>query len=456
MTSLSTIILAAGKGTRMKSSLPKVLHKVAGKEMIFHVLEAVKKADSKKNIIIVGHEGEKVVEIVGEGAEFVWQKELLGTGHAVLQAEEAFLETRGAILVLCGDTPLVTENLLKNFFEEHKKSKAQATVLTATLLDATGYGRIVRDKEQRFLKIVEDKDATKEEKDIKEINAGIYLFDKRHLFHALKKLTNDNAQGEYYLTDVLEIMRNEGLKVEAFTAKNAEDILGVNSRVDLAKAEKILRRRKNISLMQEGVTIIDPDTTFIDIDVTIGKDSVIHPFTFIEGKTNIGEKSILGPYSRFVDVEIGEKVSLQFIYAHECKIEDNVSAGPYVHLRPNTVLKEGVKVGNFVEVKNSTIGKKSKLPHLSYIGDCDMGENVNMGCGTITVNYDGNRKHRTKILDNAFVGCNANLVAPVSIGKGAYVAAGSTITKDVTAGALAVAREKQKNINDWVRQHQLD
>jgi bifunctional UDP-N-acetylglucosamine pyrophosphorylase/glucosamine-1-phosphate N-acetyltransferase len=449
MAGLVTVILAAGKGTRMKSALPKVLHRVGGKSMLQHVLDASTAAGSERSIVIVGFGGETVTTAIGAQAEFVEQQEQLGTGHAVMQAGPLLKKETGTVMVLCGDTPLLTGDLLKRLYDEHKAIGAKATVLTAVMPDASGYGRIIRTASGTVAKIVEHKDASPEELKVNEVNSGIYCFEAQALFAALAKVSCDNAQGEYYLPDVLEILREDGEKIWAVAADDYEQTLGINSRVQLAGAEKILRRRKNIELMDQGVTIMDPDTTYVDAQVIVGRDTVIYPFTWLEGATTVGENCEIGPNSRFTDTKIGDRVTAHFSYAHECEIASGVIMGPYVHLRPNTKLAGGVKIGNFVEVKNSTVGEGSKLPHLSYIGDTDIGSGVNMGCGTITVNYDGKNKYRTVIADDAFVGCNSNLVAPVEVGKGAYVAAGSTITKDVPPAALAVARERQRNIEDW-------
>ena len=449
MSNLVTIILAAGKGTRMKSAHPKVLHQVCGKAMVRHVLDAAEAAGSKRNIVVVGFGADEVRAELGSAAEVVVQAEQLGTGHAVLQAEPLLRDVHGTVMVLCGDTPLLTGALVKRLYEEHEKAGAKATVLTAVMPDATGYGRVIRTAAGNVEKIVEHKDATEEERAVQEVNAGIYCFEKEALFFALKNVGCDNAQGEYYLPDVLSILRERGEKIWAVAADDYEETLGVNSRLHLAQAEKILRRRKKMELMENGVTLMDPDSTFVDSDVVIGRDTVIYPFTWLEGKTVVGEGCILGPSSRFTDAKIGNDVTAHFVYAHECEIESGATMGPYVHIRPESHISKNVKIGNFVEVKNSNIGEGSKLPHLQYIGDCDMGVGVNMGCGTITVNYDGKQKFRTKIGDNVFVGCNSNLVAPVDVGDGAYVAAGSTITKDVPPNELAVARARQKNIPDW-------
>ena len=449
MSELVTIILAAGKGTRMKSAHPKVLHRVCGKAMVRHVLDAAEAAGSKRNIIVVGFGADEVRAELGDAAEVVVQAEQLGTGHAVLQTEPLLRDVHGTVMVLCGDTPLLTGALVKRLYEEHEKAGAKATVLTAVMPDATGYGRVIRTAAGNVEKIVEHKDATEEERAVREVNSGIYCFEKEALFSALKNVGCDNAQGEYYLPDVLSILRERGEKIWAVAADDYEETLGVNSRMHLAQAEKILRRRKNLELMENGVTLMDPDSTFVDADVVVGRDTVIYPFTWLEGGTVVGEGCTLGPSSRFTDAKIGDRVTAHFVYAHECEIESGATMGPYVHIRPDSHIARNVKIGNFVEVKNSNIGEGSKLPHLQYIGDCDMGAGVNMGCGTITVNYDGKQKFRTKIGDNAFVGCNSNLVAPVAVGDGAYVAAGSTITKDVPPDDLAVARARQKNIPNW-------
>ena len=449
MADLVTVILAAGKGTRMKSKLPKVLHKAGGKSMVQHVIDAAKAAGAKRNIVVTGFGGDMVRAAIGEQAEFVEQKEQLGTGHAVLQTAELLKDENGTVMVLCGDTPLLTGELLKKLYDEHVAAKAKATVLTAIMPDATGYGRIIRKADGSVEKIVEHKDATEAERQVKEVNSGIYCFAAKDLFVALKQVTNDNAQGEYYLPDVLEILQKQGEKIWAVAADDYEATLGINSRLQLSGAEKILRRRKNEELMAAGVTIMDPATTYIDADVKIGRDTVIYPQTFLEGNTVIGEECEIGPSVRFQNVKAGNGVTGQFIYAHDCEFADGVILGQFTHIRPNTYLAEKVKIGNFVEVKNSNIGKGSKLPHLSYIGDTDMGSGVNMGCGTITVNYDGKTKFRTTIGDDAFVGCNSNLVAPVEVENGAYIGAGSTITKKVPEGTLAIARARQKNIEGW-------
>ena len=445
---LETLILAAGKGTRMKSKLPKVLHKVGGKPMLQHVIDAAKKAGSSREVVVVGAGAELVMENIS-GVEFVLQAEQLGTAHAVLSAKKKFAGSKGTVLILCGDTPLLTSELLKKFTAAHESSNCAATVLTAEMPDATGYGRVIRDTDGSFIKIIEEKDANDFEKKIREVNAGVYCFDTEKLFNALEKVSNDNAQGEYYLPDVLTVLKDAGEKIGAFTAEYSIETLGINSRVQLAAADKALRMRKEQALMEGGVTIIDPATTFIDCDVQIGQDTIIYPNTYIEGKTVIGEDCAIGPDVRFDNMKVGNKVAAQFSYCHDAEILDGVTLGPYVHIRPGTVIGKNVKIGNFVEVKNSNIGEGTKLPHLQYIGDSDVGKDVNIGCGTVTCNYDGKQKFRTTIGDNAFIGCNTNLVAPVTVEEGAYTAAGSTITKNVPKNNLAIARARQTNIDVW-------
>lgn len=444
------LILAAGKGTRMKSKLPKVLHKVGGVPMVEQVLQAVKAAGTKRQIVVVGFGGEAVQEYLGDQAETVVQEQQLGTGHAVLQAEPLLQGAEGTLLVTCGDTPLVTTETFQQLLDCHAQSGAAATVLTAIMPDPFGYGRVIRNDAGQVLKIVEQKDGTPEELAVQEVNAGIYCFDLSLLWDMLHHVTNENAQGEYYLTDIIGMLVAAGKVVSAFAAPDYNETLGVNSRQQLAQAEQVLRQRKLNQLMVDGVSIIDPNNTYVDANVTVGRDTVLYPGTILEGNTTIGEDCQVGPYVRMTNVKMGDHDHLQFTYAHDCEIKNGCEIGPFVHFRPNTVIGNDVKVGNYMEVKNSNIGDGTKLPHLSYIGDSDVGQHVNIGCGTITVNYDGKIKHRTHIGDHAFVGCNSNLVAPVSIGNYTYVAAGSTITKDVPDKALGVGRARQKNIEGWV------
>ncbi len=453
MTELRAVILAAGKGTRMRSKLPKVLHKVGGKAMLQHVLDAADAAGAAEKIVIVGHGAELVESMVGEQGKIVLQAEQLGTGHAVMQTKDALAGFTGTAMILCGDTPLLDGEELKKFYEAHVQSGAAATVLTAFMDNPFGYGRIVRDADGNVQGIVEEKDADAQQKLIKEINTGIYCLECPLMFDVLATLTCDNAQGEYYLTDVLTKLNEVGKKVGGVVTEDSDMVMGINSRRQLAEAESVMRVRILNKLMDEGVTIMDPASTFIEGSVKIGRDTVIYPFTWLEGSTEIGEDCEIGPNVRLTNVEVGNGTHLQFVYGHDCKICDEVTAGPYVHLRPDTVIGNKVKIGNFVEVKNSNVGTGTKLPHLTYIGDSDIGSGVNMGCGCITVNYDGKKKHRTVIEDNAFVGCNTNLVAPVTVKAGCYIGAGSTITKEVPENSLGIARAKQKNIEGWAEKY---
>lgn len=450
MSKVVSLVLAAGKGTRMKSTLPKVLHAVGGKPMVQHVLQAARTAGADQHIVVVGFGADAVQDTLGSQAEFVIQAEQLGTGHAVMQAESLLSGFHNTVLVLCGDTPLLEGDMLAELVKAHQQQQAAATVLTALMPDPSGYGRVIRNDQGQVMKIVEHKDANPDERKVNEINTGIYCFESGPLFQALREINCSNAQGEYYLTDVIAVLVGQGAVVGAVPAADYQQTMGINSRIQLAEAEKILRRRKLNALMENGVTIMDPDSTFVDGDVVIGADSIIYPFTWLEGHTVIGQGCKIGPNTRLTNTQVGNNTILHFVYAHDCSIGSNISVGPYVHLRPNTVLADGVKIGNFVEVKNTIVGENSKIPHLSYIGDTDMGSGVNIGSGTITVNYDGRSKHRTTIEDNAFIGCNTNLVAPVTIGRDAYVAAGSTITKSVPSGALGVARARQSNMEGWI------
>lgn len=451
MNNLVAVILAAGKGTRMRSKFPKVLHKVGGKAMLQHVLDAAEAAGASEKVVIIGHEAELVEAMVAGQGKTALQAEQLGTGHAVMQAKAALEGFTGTALILCGDTPLLEGEELAKFCQAHKESGAAATVLTAIMDNPFGYGRILRDTKGDVVGIVEQKDATEEQKQIKEINTGIYCMECPQMFEVLSTLTNNNAQGEYYLTDVLEKLNVAGQKVGGVITEDSDMVMGINSRKQLSVAEAVMRTRILDKLMDQGVTIMDPASTFIEKNVKIGQDTIIYPYTWLEGNTEIGADCEIGPNSRFTNVKVGNGCKLQFIYAHECEVQNDVTAGPYVHLRPDTVISDKVKIGNFVEVKNSNVGVGTKLPHLTYIGDSDIGSGVNMGCGCITVNYDGKKKYRTVVGDNAFVGCNTNLVAPVTVQANTYIGAGSTITKEVPEDALAIARAKQRNIEGWAK-----
>ncbi|MEN1966463.1 bifunctional UDP-N-acetylglucosamine diphosphorylase/glucosamine-1-phosphate N-acetyltransferase GlmU [Lentibacillus sp. N15] len=445
MTERFCVVLAAGQGTRMKSNLYKVLHPVAGKPMVQHVIHQLKAVNVDEIVTIVGFGADQVMERIGNESKFVTQKEQLGTGHAVLQAKGLLEHKTGTTIVVCGDTPLITSATYRSLCEHHEKTGAKATVLTAKAPDPTGYGRIIRNQAGEVEKIIEHKDANESERAVSEINTGTYCFDNQTLFEALKEVTNDNAQGEYYLPDVMEIIRDRGEKVSAFQTSDYEETLGINDRVALAHAEQVMKKRINERHMRNGVTIIDPANTYIGPDVTIGQDVIIHPGSVIGGVTSIGTNAVIGPHSEVTNCLIGEATIVRHSVAKDSSIGARVQIGPYAHIRPEAQIGNEVKVGNFVEVKKSSLGDKSKVSHLSYIGDATVGSNVNVGCGTITVNYDGKNKHLTTIEDDAFIGCNSNLIAPVTVGKGSYVAAGSTITKNVPEDSLSIARSRQTN-----------
>lgn len=443
MSETYAVVLAAGQGTRMKSQRHKVLHPVCGKPMIFHVLDNLRQAGVERTLVVVGMRADQVREALGEQTEYVYQEEQLGTGHAVMQAIPRLRGFHGTTLIGYGDTPLISAETVRALLTAHAEKQAAATVLTAVLEQPAGYGRIVRDDEGRVLRIVEEKDATAEEKAITEVNSGIYCFRNDVLLRALSHLDNRNAQGEYYLTDCLAIIRGMGLPVEAFPVDNPEEILGVNDRVQLAAVERILRQRIRHMHMKNGVTMLDPETVYIDADVEIGADTILYPGTMLQAGTKIGCGCEIGPNVQIRQSTVGDETRIQQAVVVEAQIGRQVQMGPFVYIRPGTVIADQVKVGDFVEIKNSSIDTGSKVPHLSYIGDADIGAHTNIGCGVITVNYDGVRKHRTVVGDHSFIGCNANLVAPVKVGNNTYVAAGSTITDDVPDGALAIARQHQ-------------
>lgn len=439
------IVLAAGQGTRMKSKLYKVLHPVCGKPMVSHVIDQVSKIGADRIITVVGHGAEQVKHELEGRSEFVLQKERLGTGHAVLQVKELLGGLEGHTLVVCGDTPLLTAETIQAVIDKHIEENAKVTVLTAIHEQPEGYGRVIRNDKGYVEKIVEHKDASPDELMVKEINTGTYCFDNQALFYALEKVTNDNAQGEYYLPDVIEILKREGHRVAAFCTDDRSETLGVNDRVALAEAEKIMRKRINEHHMKNGVTIIDPENTYIEVDIEIGQDTVIYPGTILAGKTKIGEDCMIGPNTEIRNCQIGPRTTVRHSALFESKIGSEVQIGPFAHIRPESDIHDHARVGNFVEIKKSRIGSDTKVSHLSYIGDAAVGRDVNIGCGSITVNYDGESKFKTTIEDGAFIGCNSNLVAPVTIGQGAYVAAGSTITEDVPGEALSIARARQVN-----------
>ena len=450
---LVIVVLAAGEGTRMKSSHPKVTHPICGKPMINYVIDAACELKPTKIVLVVGHKKDEITATLGDRekcvSDVVVQKQQLGTAHAVLRAQTALSKFKGTILVLNGDVPLISAKLLKNLQRRHAKRRASATVLTALVEKPYGYGRAVRDNKGEIAKIVEEKDATAKERALDEINTGTYCFNGQDLFSALKKVKRDNRQKEYYLTDVIEILNKSNKKVFAFAVDRPEDVLGINSRQQLAKAEESLRERINHEWMDKGVTIVNPSSTFIGSDVKIGKDTTILPFCFIEGETKIGQYCTVGPMTRLIDAKVDHGAAINMSVVIESKIGKDATVGPFSHIRPESDIGPGAKVGSFVEIKKSKIGKMSKVPHLSYIGDTTIGRDVNVGAGTITCNYDGVKKYQTLIDDGAFIGSNTQLVAPVKVGKDAVTGAGSVIAEDVPAQSLAVERSEQKTIKDW-------
>lgn len=445
---LKTLILAAGKGTRMKSDMPKVIHKVNGIPMITKIIDTLSGLNPEENILILGHKKEEVLKVVGENCDYVLQTEQLGTGHAVIQAKEKLEGYDGDVMILCGDTPLLRESTLKSLYDYHKESGAVTTILTSIYENPFGYGRIV--KEDGLVKaIVEEKEASEEIKKIKEVNAGVYCFNSKELFKALDKIDNNNEKGEYYLTDVIGIQVSENKKVQSFILEDKMEILGVNSKVELTQAGKVLRDRKNRELMEEGVILIDPETTYVEESVKVGRDTVLYPGVVLQGKTVIGENCEIIGNSRIIDSVLGNNIRVESSVIEESILEDGVTMGPFAHIRPKSLLKEKVHIGNFVEVKKSTLEKGVKAGHLTYLGDAQVGENTNIGAGTITCNYDGVNKSKTVIGKDAFIGSDSMLVAPVNIGEKALIGAGSVITKDVPSNSLAVSRSKQIIKTDW-------
>ncbi|MBT2184988.1 bifunctional UDP-N-acetylglucosamine diphosphorylase/glucosamine-1-phosphate N-acetyltransferase GlmU, partial [Bacillus subtilis] len=439
------VVLAAGQGTRMKSKLYKVLHPVCGKPMVEHVVDEALKLSLSKLVTIVGHGAEEVKKQLGDKSEYALQAKQLGTAHAVKQAQPFLADEKGVTIVICGDTPLLTAETMEQMLKEHTQREAKATILTAVAEDPTGYGRIIRSENGAVQKIVEHKDASEEERLVTEINTGTYCFDNEALFRAIDQVSNDNAQGEYYLPDVIEILKNEGETVAAYQTGNFQETLGVNDRVALSQAEQFMKERINKRHMQNGVTLIDPMNTYISPDAVIGSDTVIYPGTVIKGEVQIGEDTIIGPHTEIMNSAIGSRTVIKQSVVNHSKVGNDVNIGPFAHIRPDSVIGNEVKIGNFVEIKKTQFGDRSKASHLSYVGDAEVGTDVNLGCGSITVNYDGKNKYLTKIEDGAFIGCNSNLVAPVTVGEGAYVAAGSTVTEDVPGKALAIARARQVN-----------
>ena len=433
MEQLAAVILAAGKGTRMRSDLPKVLHPIAGQPLVQYVVNAAKAGGASTLCLVVGCGAEQVQQQLGEAYLYAVQEQQKGTGHALQTALSAFPQLPQALLVLCGDTPLLRGETLEKMIHQFQQEQVACTVMTTYLSEGGNYGRIIRDVDGQISGIVEARDATPEQLAVREINSGVYCFRTGPLLEVIRELQPNNDQGELYLTDVVSALRSRGQRVTGFCCGDPQEILGVNDRVQLAEAGAILRRRINQAWMLSGVTLVDPETAYIDATVAIGRDTVIEPQVYLQGNTTIGKGCTIGPAVKIVDSQIG----------------DTCTVGPFAYLRPGTVLAARVKAGHFVEIKKSMIGQGSKVPHLSYIGDAVIGEGVNIGCGTITCNYDGVHKHKTVIEDQAFIGSNTNLVPPVTVGRRSTVAAGSTVTEDVPPDSLAVARGRQRNVEGW-------
>lgn len=445
----TSVILAAGMGTRMKSKMPKVLHKVCGKPLSKWVIDASKAAGADKVCAVVGHKAETVKEVLGDVCEFALQAEQKGTGHAVMQAIDVIKNSKGEVVILNGDTPLITAETINKAIEYHKNNGNQATVITAILDDATGYGRIVRDNAGSVLKIVEQKDASEEEKKINEVNSGMYVFDAQSLVYALDKITPNNAQGEYYLTDTLEILLSAGKKIGGYAISDNDEIRGINDRVQLNEAEKIMQKRINEYHMRNGVTMRNPESVYIEDGVEIGNDTEICQNVTIKSGTKIGSDCVIGSGSMLDRAVIHDSVDVLSSVILESEVDEGTHVGPFAYIRPNCHVGKEVKVGDFVELKNSNIDDGTKISHLTYIGDSDVGKRVNFGCGTVTCNYDGKKKYRTTIGDDCFVGCNTNFVSPINVGDGVYIAAGSTITEDIPENSLSIARARQVNKEGW-------
>ncbi|WP_438450506.1 bifunctional UDP-N-acetylglucosamine diphosphorylase/glucosamine-1-phosphate N-acetyltransferase GlmU [Lactobacillus kitasatonis] len=443
------VVLAAGKGTRMKSKLYKVLHKVCGKTMVEHVVDAARGVNPAKIVTVVGTGAGEVEKVLDGKSDFAFQETQLGTGDAVMTAKEELGDKDGATLVVTGDTPLFTTETFDELFKYHAEKGNAATVLTAEAPNPFGYGRIIRDDQGNVLRIVEQKDGKPEELKVKEINTGVFCFDNKKLFEALKHVDNNNAQGEYYLTDVLEILRNSGERVGAYKMPDFSESLGVNDRIALAQATKTMQRRINEEHMRNGVSFIDPDTAYIDAGVKIGNDTVIEGNVVIKGNTEVGSDCHITNGSRIVDSKIGNNVTITSSTLQEAEMEDNTDIGPNSHLRPKAVIRKGAHIGNFVEIKKAEIGEDSKVGHLTYVGDATLGKDINVGCGTIFSNYDGVKKFHTNVGDHAFIGAGSTLIAPINVADHAFIAADSTITKDVNKYDMAIARGRQVNKPDY-------
>ena len=443
------VVLAAGQGTRMKSKLYKVMHPVMGRPMVGHVVNAALDAEASEVITITGFGADLVKDYLGDRSQYVYQEEQLGTAHAVEQAKDLLEGREGTTLVLSGDTPLLRAETLTQLMEEHEESNAKATILTALADDPHGYGRVIRAEDGSVSNIVEEKDASPEEKAVQEINTGTYCFDNEELFKTIEKVDNDNAQGEYYLPDVIEILKANNEKIGAFQLENMDEALGVNNRVALSEASALMKQRINEKHMVNGVSLIDAANTYIEAGVQIGQDTVIEPGTYLKGNTVIGEDVIIGANSVIEDSELADGVEIHQSIIEGSTVGKGSDVGPHSHLRNGAELGENVHIGNYVEVKESTIGDDTKAGHHTYIGDAEVGKNINIGCGVVFANYNGKTKSKTIVGDNSFVGSNSNLVAPVELGENSFVAAGSTITEEVPDKALGIARARQTNKEEF-------
>jgi bifunctional UDP-N-acetylglucosamine pyrophosphorylase/glucosamine-1-phosphate N-acetyltransferase len=459
MTDLHIVILAAGKGTRMKSALPKVLHRLAGRPLVEHVLDTVSGLGAATTVLVVGHGADAVRTALAyrPHLQYAVQSPQLGTGHALLQTAPVLEGRTGTVLLLYADVPLLTSGTLALLLERHRQQSAAATVLTAELADPYGYGRVVRDAEGQVERIVEERDASAKQRAVREINTGIYALELEPLFEALRQLATDNAQGEYYLTDLVAIYRRQSRRVATLCIDDAAEIRGVNSRIDLAELARIVFDRKRRELMLAGVTLEDPDTAYVESTVEIGADTIIGPGVTLTGSTVIGAGCRIGAGVRIANSTVADGVIvLDHSVIVESTVEADASVGPFAHLRPGSEVGPGARVGNFVELKKTSLGPGAKAGHLAYLGDATIGADVNIGAGVITCNFDGVRKHKSTVEDGAFVGSDSQLIAPVTIGRGAYVAAGSTVTEDVPPGALAIGRGRQVNKPDWAARREED
>ena len=450
---IHVVVLAAGKGTRMKSQRAKVLHRLAGLPLVAWVVRAARALSPSTITVVVGYQADAVQRALEgvDGLRYVVQEPQLGTGHALLQAEPLLAGRAGVVLLLSGDVPLLGASTLRALVDHHVRCRAAATVLTMALGDPFGYGRMVRDAGGALARIVEERDASAGERAIGEVNGGIYAFDLAPLFDALRRIAAENSQREYYLPDIVGIFRRDGRVVETFAVADPLEVRGINSQAELAETAALVRRRRNAELMDAGVTMIDPATTYVDADVEVGADTVIHPNVSLEGRTRVGEACEIHAGARIVDSSVEDRAVVgNHTVVEASRVGPGAVVGPFARLRPHSDVADGARVGNFVELKKTVLGRGSKANHLTYLGDATVGEGVNVGAGTISCNYDGTSKHQTIIEDGAFIGSDTTLVAPVRVGRGAYVAAGSAITDDVPPGALGIARGRQVNKDGWV------